>query len=51
MKHILILTFAVILASCSSKSGAAEEIVTNDSTAVSVDTTVATPAEADSTVK
>lgn len=51
MKNIFILIFAVILVSCSSKSGATEENVTNDSTAVSVDTTVVTPAEVDSTVK
>jgi PBP1b-binding outer membrane lipoprotein LpoB len=51
MKNIFILIFAVILVSCSSKSGATEENVTNDSTVVSVDTTVVTPAEVDSTVK
>jgi PBP1b-binding outer membrane lipoprotein LpoB len=51
MKNIFILIFAVILVSCSSKSGATEENVTNDSTAASVDTTVVTPAEVDSTVK
>jgi PBP1b-binding outer membrane lipoprotein LpoB len=51
MKNIFILIFAVILVSCSSKSGVAEENVTNDSTAVLVDTTVVTPAEVDSTVK
>ena len=51
MKNIFILIFAVILVSCSSKSGATEENVTNDSTVVSVDTPVVTPAEVDSTVK